>query len=198
MNGYKINRKIHYWISFIVLVPLLVMAGTGVLLMLKKQIAWVQPPTVKGVGKEPTLTFDEILEVSKKIPEADIESWKNISRLDVRPGKGLVKVRAKNDYEIQVDLKTGKILNVDLRRSDLIESIHDGSFFHKHVKFGYFLPSAILLIALCATGLYLFYLPFSWKKRKKKRGARLASTSRPEYDEKPFEMSGGDGIKKAA
>ena len=41
----------------------------------------------------------------------------------------MVKVWLNNGWEIQVDLNNGTILQTAYRRSDLIESIHDGSFF---------------------------------------------------------------------
>jgi len=49
------------------------------------------------------------------------------------------------DYEAQVDLGTGAIMHVAYRRSDLIESIHDGSWFHDSAKLWLFFPSGILL-----------------------------------------------------
>lgn len=76
----------------------------------------------------PTLSFAEVLEIAKSAPEAEILSWDDIDRLDVRPDKGMLKVRSKNRWEVQVDTATGEILQVAFRRSDLIESLHDGSF----------------------------------------------------------------------
>ena len=61
---------------------------------------------------------------------------------------------------------TAEVLNVAYRRSDLIESIHDGSFFSDAVKLYVFLPTGILLIIMWGTGIYLFLLP-RLRKRKK-------------------------------
>jgi hypothetical protein len=88
--------------------------------------------------------------------------------LDVRPGKGVVKVRAKNNWEIQIDTTNGEILQVAFRRSDIIESIHDGSFFHDGFKLWIFLPSAILLAGIWATGIYLFLFPYMNRRNHKK------------------------------
>lgn len=174
-NFYRINKKIHYWGSLIVAIPLVIMIGTGVLLMLKKQIAWVQPPTIKGVAKVPELSFDEILKVASTVPEGQISSWKNVDKLDVRPKKGVTKVRAKNNWEIQIDSKTGEVLQVEYRRSDLIESIHDGSFFHDNVKNGLFLPASIVMIFLWCSGMYLFAQPYMIRARKKKNKEKAAT-----------------------
>jgi hypothetical protein len=146
---------------------------TGIVLQLKKQSDWVQPPTVKGSGKELAIEFDEVLPIAKAVPEAAISSWADIDRLDVRPGKGMLKVRAKNRWEIQLDTSTGNILQVAYRRSDLIESIHDGSFFHESYKLGVFLPSALILTVIWGTGIYLFIYPFLVKWRRKRKDLQV-------------------------
>jgi len=164
----KWNRKIHRWGSIIALLPVGVILVTGIMLQLKKQLDWVQPPTVKGNGTELAIELNEVLSLAKAVPEAAISSWADIDRLDVRPGKGMLKVRAKNRWEIQIDTNSGDILQVAYRRSDLIESLHDGSLFHENAKLWVFLPAALILVFLWLTGLYLFLLPFKlkWKKRQ--------------------------------
>ena len=52
-----LNRKIHYWASAIVAVPLLVIIVTGLLLQAKKHSTWVQPPERRGTGKVPVLSY---------------------------------------------------------------------------------------------------------------------------------------------
>jgi hypothetical protein len=117
------------------------------------------------------LAFHEILEISRSVHRAEIQSWDDIDRLDVRPGKGIVKVRARNRWEIQIDTSSGEVLQVSYRRSDLIESLHDGSFFHDGVKLWIFLPTAIVLALLWVTGIYLFVLPYWIKRKRDNRGA---------------------------
>ena len=98
----------------------------------------------------------------------------DVDRLDVRPGKGMLKLRAENSWEIQIDANSGAILQVAYRRSDLIESIHDGSFFGDCAKHWVFLPSALVLIGLWVTGMVLFFHPYVVKSRKRKtKVARL-------------------------
>ena len=161
------NRKVHYWASIVVAVPILIFIVSGLLLQTKKQFAWIQPPELRGAGKKPTVSLPQILEISKNVPEAEIESWDDINRLDVRPSRGMLKVWAKNNWEIQIDTETGAILQTAYRRSDIIESIHDGSFFHDYVKMLVFLPSGIALLLLWLTGIYLFVLPI-WIRRRRK------------------------------
>jgi len=168
MSFSKWNRKLHRWGAIITLLPVGVILVTGIVLQLKKQSGWGQPPTVKGSGKELTIEFDEVLSIVKALPEAAVSSWADIDRLDVRPGKGMLKVRAKNRWEIQIDTGSGKILQVALRRSDLIEGLHDGSFFFENANLCIFLPSALILLLLWLTGLYLFLSPYKrkWKKQQ--------------------------------
>ena len=68
---------------------------------------------------------------------------------------------------MQVDLGTGEVLQVAYRRSDLIESIHDGSFFGGDwTKLGLFLPTGVTLLLLWFGGIWMFWVPF-WAKRKR-------------------------------
>src|SRR5262245_5829798 len=103
------------------------MICSGLLLQAKKHSAWVQPPERRGTGTAPVLSLHDVLERVKQLPDMDVTSWGDVNRLDVRPGRGMVKVWLHNGHEVQVDLGTGNILQVAYRRSDLIESIHDGS-----------------------------------------------------------------------
>ena len=141
---------------------------TGVMLQLKKELDWIQPPTQSGSGGVPSLTFGQILSQTRGVARAEVKTWDHIDRVDVRPGKGMLKVRCKNRWEVQLDARSGDVLQVAYRRSDLIESIHDGSFFHAAFKLGVFLPAALVLAVLWVTGLYLFILPYyaRWQRRQ--------------------------------
>jgi len=169
-NWNKWTRKTHYWGAFVIILPISIVITTGILLQLKKEINWIQPPTSnREHNNAPTISFDNILASVKTADEANITSWDDVDRLDVRIDKGIVKVRGKNRWEVQVDTQTGDVLQVAYRRSDLIESLHDGSWFHDKVKLWLFLPSGIILFVLWITGLYMFILPYTvkWKRKKK-------------------------------
>lgn len=169
----KLSRGFHRWGSIIALLPITIIIFSGIVLQLKKDVAYIQPPTQDGAGTEPTIGFERILEVAKTVPEAEIESWEDVDRLDVRPGNGVVKVQCKNRYEIQIDTGTAEIMHVAFRRSDLIESIHDGSYFNDHFKLWVFLPAGILLAALLLTGVHLFLMPYLVRRK------RVAGVGRP-------------------
>jgi len=169
MKFSKLNRFFHRWGSILISVPVLLVIITGIILLLKKESNWIQPPTQPGGSTELTVSFDQVLEKVKAVPEAEVENWEDISRLDVRPGKGMMKVRANNGWEIQLDSKSGEVLQVAYRRTDLIESLHDGSFFHDYAKLWFFLPSAVILLGLWLTGIYLFLIPSMARRKRKKK-----------------------------
>ena len=165
----KWSRRWHRWGAIVIAAPLLVVVATGLLLQLKSESDWVQPPTRRGTGGPPRLALAELLAVAAEVPEAEIQGWSDVDRIDVRPDAGVAKVRATNHWEVQIDLRTGAVLQSAARRSDWIEDLHDGSFFHPLVKLGVFLPAGVVLLALWGTGLYLFVLPHRVKRRRRER-----------------------------
>ena len=160
------NRKVHYWASIVVALPILIVIVSGLLLQTKKYVAWIQPIERSGAGVNPAISLPQILEICRTVPEAEIKNWSDINRLDVRPSRGMLKVRANNNWEIQIDTETSAVLQTAFRRSDIIESIHDGSFFHDSVKTWVFTTAGVVLLLLWLTGIYLFILPI-WVRRRK-------------------------------
>lgn len=162
------SRRLHRWGVLPAALPLLLVVATGLLLQVKKQVAWVQPQEMRGAGGEPTITMGELLERASGVPEAQIQGWEDVDRIDVRPGRGIAKVRARNFWEVQIDTATGEVLGSARRRSDFIETLHDGSFFGEGAKLGIFLPAGVVLLGLWVTGLYLWVLP-RWAKAARRR-----------------------------
>lgn len=162
-----LTRKLHYWASAIIALPVLVILCTGLLLQLKKEVAWIQPVEHRGTGTAPSIGFDELLGIVRGIPETEVVTWDDVHRLDVRPDRGIIKVTARNRWEVQVDAALGTVLQVAYRRSDLLESLHDGSWFHDAAKLWIFLPSGALLLFLLVTGIYLFAVPILAKARRR-------------------------------
>ena len=166
MHVNVLNRKVHYWASAIVAGPLLIIACTGSILQLKKHWTWVQPPETRGSAtNKPALELSGILEALKAEPSLHVTSWEQVNRLDVRLERGIVKAWLKSNWEAQIDLGTGKILQIHYRRSDWIESIHDGSIFGDTVKLGLFFPAAIGLVLLWLGGVWMFLYPFLGRRR---------------------------------
>lgn len=172
-------RQVHHWSSVVLAVPLLIMIGAGVLLMLKKESAWIQPPSVTGVKPDavPMAGFDALFEAARSVEQAGITSWPDLARVDVKPGKGIAKFVSVTNWEVQVDTHTASVLRLAYRRSDIIEAIHDGSYFGPWVKLGLFLPTGVLLFIMWATGIYLFALPHLKRAAKRRRRQRPHSAS---------------------
>lgn len=171
MRTQRVFRRLHYWGAAIAGIPVILIICTGLLLQLKKQLPWVQPTEVRGSSGEPTITYAGLLQIAQGIPAAEVRTWKDISRIEGRPQKGLIKLVSTNNHEIQIDVVTGAVLSAAHRRSDIIESIHDGSFFHSNTKLWLFLPAGVILLGLWCTGLYLFLLPFISRRRRRLKKA---------------------------
>ena len=166
MRFKKANRLVHKWLSIVVAIPLLMTFVTGTLLLTKKEFAFLQPPTARGENTVPSIGFDQVLKVAKSVEQAQISSWADIDRLDVRPDKGIIKIRGRNRVEMQIDGQSGDILHVAIRRSDFIESIHDGTFFQKNANLWLMLPVAIIAIVMSITGIIMFFIPYFKNKRR--------------------------------
>jgi uncharacterized iron-regulated membrane protein len=168
-NPRLLNRQLHRWGAVLTALPFLIVLVSGLLLQLKKQLTWVQPAEQRAANVTPTLSLPQILEIARGVPEAGIRSWDDIDRFDVRPSKGIVKVQSAGRWELQLHLETGAVLQSAYRRSDLIESFHDGSWFSDAAKLWVFLPSAIIVTGLWGTGLYLFILPYQARAERRAR-----------------------------
>ena len=176
IKGLRKVRVWHRYLGLVLAALLIISAGTGILLALKKDVSMIQPPTKKGTVKDLT-QWKSLPELSllgkeglyKEYPE---QIGNPIDRIDVRPGKGMVKVLFENDnWEVQLDGASGAVLSVDVRYSDWIESLHDGSIFGDIFKLTAmnFLGWGVMILA--TTGFWLWYGPkrlrgLRWKRKK--------------------------------
>lgn len=171
----KLIRDIHHWGSPILMLPLGVIIIAGLFLMLKKDVGWIQPPTQRSpieVQFAPETSLLQLYEAAAVIPELEITSWDQFDRIDIRSDRGIAKFIAPNRWEAQIDLVSLEVLSLEYRRSDLIEQIHDGSFFADWVKTFIFLPVGGVLLVLWLTGIWLFFEPYykRWKRKKRLAG----------------------------
>lgn len=162
----KFYRRSHLWLATVIMLPVVVVLVTGILLQVRKEVDWIQPPTQRGSSSVPQLEMQQILHISQA-QGVGILDWSDIQRLDIRPSRGVVKVLANNHWELQLDLASGKVLHKAYRRSGIIEDIHQGSWFHKHVRLWLFLPVALCLLWLWISGVRM--LIHTMKNKRKSR-----------------------------
>ena len=181
MKVSKLIRDIHHWGSPILMLPLGVIIIAGLLLMLKKDVEWIQPSTQRSevaVNSAPETSLATLYAVAQAIPELEITAWDQFDRIDVRSDRGIAKFIAPNRWEAQIDLVTLEVLSLEYRRSDLIEQIHDGSFFADWVKTFIFLPVGFILLFLWLTGIWLFFEPYvkRWQRRNRRAAKAIESS----------------------
>lgn len=168
----KFSRRSHLWLASLIMLPVVIILVSGILLQVRKEVDWVQPPTQRGSSGVPQIAMQQILQISKKQGVGVID-WQDIYRLDIRPGRGIVKVLTRDNWELQLDLADGKVLHKAYRRSGIIEDIHQGSWFHKQARLWLFLPVALCLLWLWISGSHMLLhtmknkLKYRWRLRQK-------------------------------
>ena len=163
------SRKLHRWISLLIAIPFSVVVVTGFLLQVKRWVPAIQPPSAKsergGLRDIPKpLGWDGLLLALTSVPAAQIKSWADVKQIDVRPALGTARARNKHGFEVQVDMATGKVLSAAQRYSSLLVEIHEGAFFGDWVRNGIFVPTAIAMLILTATGIWLLFLHYGKRK----------------------------------
>jgi len=164
-------RRWHRSISVVLSVWIFLIALTGIFLGWKKHWRPLQPPTQK-VSPTPA--------PAEWLPLADIQAaalsamesrgpgpW-TVDRIDVRPGKGIAKVRLdQKSYEVQVELHTASVRSVGRRHADWIEAIHDGSIIGDTFKLLGMNIVGLGLVLMIFTGLALWLGPKIIRRRKR-------------------------------
>ncbi len=172
MRLYKFFWDTHKWTGIVLALVFLNVAVTGFFLLIKKRADWIQPPTQKGQAGdvEDFISIQKLIEVVLAHGHEDFRTLEDIDRVDFRPGKRVHKVLSVHHHsELQVDAVTGEILSEDWRVSDLLEDLHDGSFFGDWVHDWFMLLTPVGLVFLVGTGFYLWLDPVM-RRRKKKAG----------------------------
>ena len=173
MRFHRFFHKTHKWTGVLLSVFFLNLAVTGFFLLVKKNYAWIQPPTQVGVegGPEDFISCEKLFQVVLSRKHDDFQRLEDIDRVDFRPGKRVFKVRSRQNYaEMQIDAVSGAVLSVAWRPSDMLETLHDGSFFGVWFH-GYAMPlAAATLFFLTVSGLYLWLAPLLRKRRRRVEG----------------------------
>jgi len=168
----KFWRKWHRWVSILIALPFLLTVSTGILLATRGFNPWMQPSYETSSAPELKVSFEQMLAAARSVPEARVESWSDISQIDIRPKKGQIRLRARHDHwEIQVDSVSGAVLGAGKRRVSWFVALHEGAFFGPWVRYGIFFPSALGVLFLTLSGLLIFFQPI---RRRRGRGKALS------------------------
>ena len=174
INSLRNFRKLHRYLGIVLSILLLISALTGILLSLKKDVDLIQPPTQRGESKD-LQDWKPLEELSKTAETAlyqlePSQAGNSIDRLDIRPSKGIVKVLfEQQQWEVQIDGTSGKVLSIGRRHSDWIESLHDGSIISDLFKLISMNFLGFGLIVLLLTGLWLWYGPRRFRFLRRRR-----------------------------
>lgn len=148
-------RKNHRIIGLIITVPLTITVVTGIILQLRGQFEFIQPSPVKSeIKKDQTyLSFEKISEIA---------GAENVDQIIMRPGKGTLVVRLKDQNELHLHPQTGEVLKKSLRRTNFLIELHQGSWLGPFGQFGIHFLSGLGLFFLILSGLFLY--PFKRKR----------------------------------
>ena len=173
----RIFRKLHRYTGLALFVFFLLMGITGGLLGWKKQVPLL-PPTAKGASAQAAdwLPMDSLQKKAHVYLQQSVNEPLSLEldRIDVRPDKGIAKfVYAHHYWEVQLDCTTAGLLSIGRRHSDLMEHLHDFSFFDRGLQTGndvikliYTTIMALAVIVFSITGFWLWYGPKRMKQGK--------------------------------
>lgn len=170
-------RWLHRKIAVASFVFFFIIALTGLLLGVKKNTGLLAP-TQKGSSQDTRqwLSVDSLHRLAVNYLHDSVDNTLPValSRIDIRPDNGIAKFIFKKHYHgLQLDCATGQLLSIEIRRSDFIERIHDGSIIddllgtgHEQIKVSYTILMGSSLLILVISGFWLWYGPKRLRKLK--------------------------------
>lgn len=140
-------------------VLVVVVAITGVMLNHKRFFGFQpDPPAAARTGLEGAMSMRELVSAARSAIDKQAVTA-GIDRLDVRPDKGLMKVRFENRLTTQVTvaIHTGKVLSVGERDDVFLEKLHSGEIFGDNwVLLSDVMAIGLLILLLTGTWLWLY------------------------------------------
>jgi len=177
----KIARKLHRTTGALLFIFFFIIAVTGLLLGWKKHSGGIiLPKSYQGKSTDPKdwLPVDVLRQKAITVAQEQIspDLSSELDRIDFRPDKGMVKFVFVEDYwGIQLDCATGELLHIERRRSDFIESVHDGSILDVligtdggEIKLVYTTIMGGALLLFTISGFWLWYGPKQFRHRGKR------------------------------
>jgi uncharacterized iron-regulated membrane protein len=177
-------KKIHKWGALATSLPLLIITITGILLTFRTSCTRIQPETQIGsfqLSEMPLLPVEEVVTIAQSVPEAGIRGWPDIQSVEVKLQKGIYSVRTKNNYEVQVDFRTGVILSRAPRLTSLLVQLHEGSFFKSPIILNFFKMTGIIFFILYLSGIIVLANSY-YQLFKKHKSINRSITKRRLFD----------------
>lgn len=174
----RLFRKLHRTTGAILFVFFFLTAITGLTLGWKKNSGgYILPESFQGSSADlkDWKSIESLHAIACRIAKDSIspELSMELERIDARPDKGMVKFVFIDGYwGIQLDGATGNLLQIERRRSDFIENIHDGSVLDhifktntEILKLIYTTIMGLSLLLFTITGFWLWFGPKMMRRR---------------------------------
>ena len=163
-------RITHRWIALFIIIPLFITTATGVLLLLRHQVEWVQPSSLKLSHVAHWATIEQVLTELKNDPRTHRYKWQDMGSVIYKPSKGVIQLRTRDDQLIQLDGTSAEILSIAPRRTSWLIQLHEGTYWGKAMRLYVFLPAALGLLLLLISGGILIVKHYKKKLKKYQRG----------------------------
>lgn len=173
----RVARKMHRTMGICLFVFFFFISVTGLLLGWKKHSqGYLLAKTSVGVSSDLStwLPMDSLHNIAVKLLRDSVSAILSpeLDRIDIRPEKGVVKfVFSEHYWGLQLDGTTGKLLQMERRRADFIEKVHDGSIVDQYLglkngtfKLFYTSIMGLALLLFTITGFWLWYGPKRMRK----------------------------------
>lgn len=173
----RVARKMHRTTGICLFVFFFFISVTGLLLGWKKHSqGYLLAKTSVGVSSDLStwLPMDSLHNIAVKLLRDSVSAQLSpeLDRIDIRPEKGVVKfVFSEHYWGLQLDGTTGKLLQIERRRADFIEKVHDGSIVDQYLglkngtfKLFYTSIMGLALLLFTITGFWLWYGPKRMRK----------------------------------
>lgn len=175
----KTFRKIHRISGLTLLVFIVIISGTGLLLGWKKHsngLLLAKSHYGTSTDLKKWLPLDSLHTNACNVLKDSVspELSTELNRIDIRHDKGMVKFIFKHHFTgIQLDGTTGKLLHIEIRRSDFIEKIHDGSILdhyfntgNEQIKLIYTSLMGLSMLLFVITGFWIWYGPKNMRNER--------------------------------
>lgn len=152
----------HLWLGVLVAFLVTIIAVTGIMLNHKHALGLMPETRLQQPGAfAEALPLPALARMASAAVTPEVAA-SGIDRMDVRPDKGLIKVRFNDTRitEVTLALHDGALLVMGLRNDSFLEQLHSGDVFGSE---GYLLSdmAAAALILLLLSGFWMWLYPHS-------------------------------------